>query len=82
MIVPVFFVKCSSANAEEKNDGICNGLKYRTVALVGGCMDFLGQFQYSVLSKLGWEPKVESQIGNNACCFRTEIRLDFLCLAA
>lgn len=44
--------------SEEHNDGICYGLKYRTISLVGSCMDFLGQLQMLVLMKLGWEPKV------------------------
>ncbi|ETN86309.1 hypothetical protein NECAME_06016 [Necator americanus] len=38
-------------------DGICHGLKYRTISTVESCADFLGTLQMSFLSKIGWEPK-------------------------
>ena len=47
-----------SDSDETIKDGVCHGLKYRTIAMVGSCNDLLANLQLSVLSKLGWEPKV------------------------
>lgn len=44
-----------NANIKE---GICYGLKYRTVSAAESCTDFLGPVQMSFLSKIGWEAKV------------------------
>ncbi|CAB3397727.1 unnamed protein product [Caenorhabditis bovis] len=43
-------------------DGICHGLKYRTISFVGSCNDLVGTMQLSILSKLGWKPKDKEQI--------------------
>ncbi|KAF1750400.1 hypothetical protein GCK72_016950 [Caenorhabditis remanei] len=42
---------------ETIKDGVCHGLKYRTIAMVGSCNDLLANLQLSILDKLGWEPK-------------------------
>ncbi|KAE9420613.1 hypothetical protein Angca_001930 [Angiostrongylus cantonensis] len=49
-------------NETEANikDGICYGLKYRTMDKVASCMDFLGPMQMSFLLKIGWVEKASS----------------------
>uniref|UniRef100_A0A8R1HH29 Uncharacterized protein n=2 Tax=Caenorhabditis japonica TaxID=281687 RepID=A0A8R1HH29_CAEJA len=58
---------------ETIKDGVCHGLKYRTIAMVGSCNDLLGTFQLSILNKLGWEPKERESIR-----FLTSIALSVL----
>lgn len=42
---------------EAANEGVCHGLKYRTMGTTESCMDFLGSLQMSFLTKIGWEAK-------------------------
>ncbi|EYB90407.1 hypothetical protein Y032_0220g2500 [Ancylostoma ceylanicum] len=48
-----------NANIKE---GICYGLKYRTLSTTASCADFLGPVQMSFLSKIGWEAKDRDSI--------------------
>ncbi|RCN30931.1 hypothetical protein ANCCAN_23292 [Ancylostoma caninum] len=50
------FECCLEMNANIK-EGICYGLKYRTLSTAESCADFLGPIQMSFLSKIGWEAK-------------------------
>ncbi|KJH42541.1 hypothetical protein DICVIV_11464 [Dictyocaulus viviparus] len=43
-------------------DGICYGLKYRTMGQVTSCMDFLSPIQMLFLMKIGWEAKDRESI--------------------
>uniref|UniRef100_A0A1I7WI10 Uncharacterized protein n=1 Tax=Heterorhabditis bacteriophora TaxID=37862 RepID=A0A1I7WI10_HETBA len=47
---------------ENMKEGICYGFKYRTIALVGSCMDFLGTMQMSFMTKIGWKVKDRDSI--------------------
>ncbi|KAJ1354470.1 hypothetical protein KIN20_011426 [Parelaphostrongylus tenuis] len=42
-------------------DGICYGLKYRTMDKVASCIDFLGPVQMSFLLKIGWDEKASAR---------------------
>ncbi|KHJ91130.1 hypothetical protein OESDEN_09011 [Oesophagostomum dentatum] len=42
---------------ENIKEGVCYGLKYRTITTAESCTDFLGPVQMSFLAKIGWEPK-------------------------
>ncbi|CAJ0588160.1 unnamed protein product [Cylicocyclus nassatus] len=43
-------------------EGVCYGLKYRTISAAESCLDFLGPLQMSFLTKIGWEPKDRESI--------------------
>ncbi|VDO48635.1 unnamed protein product [Haemonchus placei] len=47
---------------EEVNEGVCYGLKYRTIGMGESCVDFLGPLQMSFLTKIGWEAKDRDSI--------------------
>ncbi|VDM76309.1 unnamed protein product [Strongylus vulgaris] len=49
------------ANANMK-EGVCYGLKYRTISSAESCLDFLGPLQMSFLTKIGWEAKDRESI--------------------
>ncbi|VDN29048.1 unnamed protein product, partial [Cylicostephanus goldi] len=43
-------------------EGVCYGLKYRTLSAAESCLDFLGPLQMSFLTKIGWEPQDRESI--------------------
>lgn len=39
-------------------EGVCYGLRYRTMSKVQSCFDMLGSYQMKLLAKIDWQPEV------------------------
>ncbi|CAD6193651.1 unnamed protein product [Caenorhabditis auriculariae] len=49
-------------SGESMKEGVCHGMKYRTIGIVGSCNDFLGNLQLSIIAKFGGDDKARESV--------------------